>query len=643
MRHWQTMAVRLAMTGLLALSLGIVMFVGALVHSSGTPAFADSSAYELYCPGTPVGNIVLNGVVTTGTITPASPTTGEQFSVTDYSSTVTLPSSIVSAAAALGNSVIAGTAATQIDAAGATPASIPTGTIPIDAPIPSPVRSTGLALTLPSTPATLGPFTASGGAITITVDRAITLSLVVSGSDLGLTCTPYPNNAAATGIVASAPRGSPASPVIATATSTTATTPPSTTTTVSPTSGAGPYYLAVGDSVPVWDGSDSYPYQIASHYAAAVPDLQVVDMACSGETTSSMISNSFCPSGPTGSQLQEATGFLQAHQGSVAFITIDIGGNDVVNCVNGAGIDTACVLQGLTIMQTNMKIILSALRQAAGPTVPIYAMNYFNPFLGDWVAGGSGQTFAVSSVAELQLFNQVLDAAYAGEDVPVADVADAFESNDLTDMVSSPWGQVPVAVDKACTLLDITCTVGQLEGFGDDPNTAGATVIAGAFETTMGTDPTTITTTTTTTTTSTTAPTTTTTGTTGTTSTTTANATTTTVANSSTSSSGSGTSPSNGVVTAPSHSLAFTGTSEGVRMTGLVGLVLIVLGCALLALGDGPRRVIARLAVRVPSHDGGNDDGRNDGTGGSGNDGSSGSGSGDGNRPGITDLWVRGP
>ena len=43
----------------------------ALFAASATPAFADSSAYELYCPGTPVGNIALNGVVTTGTITPA--------------------------------------------------------------------------------------------------------------------------------------------------------------------------------------------------------------------------------------------------------------------------------------------------------------------------------------------------------------------------------------------------------------------------------------------------------------------------------------------------------------------------------------------------------------------------------------------
>ena len=310
----------------------------------------------------------------------------------------------------------------------------------------------------------------------------------------------------------------------------------------------------------------------------------------------------------------------------MAFITIDIGGNDVVNCVNGAGIDTACVLQGLTTMQANMKIILDALRQAAGPTVPMYAMNYFNPFLGDWVAEGRARV-AVSSVAELALFNQTLGAAYGGEGVPVADVADAFESNDMTDMVSSAWGQVPVAVDKACTLLDITCTVGQLEGFGDDPDVAGATVIAGAFETTMGSDPTTTTTTTTTTSTTSTTGTTSTT-TTGTTPTTTATTTTPTAgSNPPTSSSGSGTAPPSGVVTASARNLAFTGTSEGVRVTGLLGLVLIVVGGALLALVDGPRRVMARFAGRGSPHRS---------KGGPGDDG-------DGHRAGVTDLWVRRP
>jgi hypothetical protein len=212
----------------------------ALFAASATPAFADSSAYELYCPGTPVGNIVLNGVLTTGTITPASPAAGQQFSLSNYSSTVVIPSSIASAAAALGNSAIAGTAVTKIDATGATPASIPSGNLVINAPLPSPVPSTGITLNLPSPASTVGPFTATGGAVTLTVDPAITLTLVVSGSNLTLTCKPYPNNSAATGIVSAAPTSATASPVIATAAAGAATPAPTTPPAATPTTAAAP-------------------------------------------------------------------------------------------------------------------------------------------------------------------------------------------------------------------------------------------------------------------------------------------------------------------------------------------------------------------------------------------------------------------
>src|SRR6202161_848065 len=116
MRRLQAAALRLALAGLSALSLGIALVVASLAHSSGTPAFADSSPYELYCPGTPVGNIVLNGVVTTGIITPDSLAPSQQFNLTNYQSTVLLPSSIVAAAAALGNSAITGTANLKVDA-----------------------------------------------------------------------------------------------------------------------------------------------------------------------------------------------------------------------------------------------------------------------------------------------------------------------------------------------------------------------------------------------------------------------------------------------------------------------------------------------------------------------------------------------
>jgi hypothetical protein len=49
-------------------------------------------------------------------------------------------------------------------------------------------------------------------------------------------------------------------------------------------------------------------------------------------------------------------------------------------------------------------------------------------------------------------------------------------------MVASPWGEVPIAVQRACAWLDIFCQAGAPEGFGDDPNDAGAVAIATAFE-----------------------------------------------------------------------------------------------------------------------------------------------------------------
>ena len=338
-----------------------------------------------------------------------------------------------------------------------------------------------------------------------------------------------------------------------------------------------PYYLALGDSVPVWNGSSSYPYLIASHYATTNPGLQVVDMACSSETTATMMANSLCAPPPQRSQLKEAVAFLQAHQGQVALITIDIGGNDLLPCVNGLSVNLSCIQQTETTAVQNLSAILSQIQQAAGPSVPIVGMNYYDPFLGDWLAGGSIQTLANLSVSLVTNLNSLLVGAYQQVGAPTADVESAFDTTDLTDMVSSPWGEVPVAVDKACTLLDITCVVGQTEGFGDDPNNAGAVVIAQAFEQTIGASITPVTTTTTSTST-----------------TTTALASTTSTSPSSTSTSTPGgtvtTSSAPPVVAAHTSSLALTGPGQVARVMAVVGALLVLLGGLALVVVGLPRR-----------------------------------------------------
>ncbi|MGO9198324.1 MAG: SGNH/GDSL hydrolase family protein [Acidimicrobiales bacterium] len=250
-------------------------------------------------------------------------------------------------------------------------------------------------------------------------------------------------------------------------------------------SSSGPIYLALGDSAPMWDGNKSYPDYVAGYYAGAVPGLELVNLAQSGATTASMLGG---PAGGAGSQQAEAVAYLRAHHGSIALVTIDIGGNDILGCVTGgATAESACIARTETTMIANLATILDGLRQAAGSALPIVGMTYYDPFIGNWLGGGNDRTTAVQSVSTLVHLNDLLKEAYARVGAKVADVQGAFQSTDLSTTVGSPWGRVPVAVERGCTLLDITCEAGHAEAFGDDPNTDGAAVIAKAFEKTIAT------------------------------------------------------------------------------------------------------------------------------------------------------------
>jgi hypothetical protein len=92
---------------------------------------------------------------------------------------------------------------------------------------------------------------------------------------------------------------------------------------------------------------------------------------------------------------------------------------------------------------------------------------------------------AVASVTGLLRLNRELTQLYGGRR-HTADVQGAFRATDLKTLVASPWGGVPIAVKRTCLWLDVTCQQGGPGGFGDDPNDAGAVVIARAFERTIG-------------------------------------------------------------------------------------------------------------------------------------------------------------
>ncbi len=171
-------------------------------------------------------------------------------------------------------------------------------------------------------------------------------------------------------------------------------------------------------------------------------------------------------------QYAEAVQFLHSERRKVAFVTIDIGGNDVVGCALST--DPQCFPQAEITMETNLKMILAGLH-TADPRVRIFGMSYFDPVLGLWLSGGSLRQQALATIPEVVTLNNELDYLYRPSNT--ANVQGAFAVTDLEQMASQ-WGKAPVDVVDACSWLDIECP----NFGGDDPNDEGAVQIAAAFE-----------------------------------------------------------------------------------------------------------------------------------------------------------------
>lgn len=249
------------------------------------------------------------------------------------------------------------------------------------------------------------------------------------------------------------------------------------------------YYLSVGDSLaagvqPIGDAAnlyrttDGYAEQLLAIANRQTPKLSLIKLGCPGETTTTMVSGGIC-SYENGSQLKEAVDFLKSHRNHVAFVTIDIGANDFP-CQ-----EARCVPAGIAAIQTNLPSILSALRAAAGPGVPIVGMTIYNPFLALWLTGPDGQAFAVASATQLMgPVNAVLRGIFEGAGDRVADIETAFSSNNFTLVDVPGLGSVPLNVLRICQWTWVCAPA----PYGPDnhANATGYGVIAGAFAIELG-------------------------------------------------------------------------------------------------------------------------------------------------------------
>jgi lysophospholipase L1-like esterase len=264
------------------------------------------------------------------------------------------------------------------------------------------------------------------------------------------------------------------------------------------------YYLALGDSLaqgmqPEASGvtvntTEGYADQLYAIERAAIPGLRLVKLGCGGETTASFLSGHGNPDAlllgckeAGGSQIAAAERFLRRHhaRGEVAFVTLDIGANDVVGCASGATFDVGCVTRGVNSIDLNLPRILRRLRRAAGRGTRLVAMTLYDPFLQLYLMGSS-RSEALTIDAYARNLNEALERLYRMGGFRVAHVDTAFKTYELTQQTTTPGypSPVPLAVAEVCRLTWM-CAPPPI-GPNIHANQAGYAVIAGAFASALG-------------------------------------------------------------------------------------------------------------------------------------------------------------
>ena len=220
--------------------------------------------------------------------------------------------------------------------------------------------------------------------------------------------------------------------------------------------GKATYYLSLGDSLatgvqPIgradWQfrTNEGYADQLAAIALPRLPNLRAVKLGYPGESTRTMIEGGLTEY-PHGSQLAEAVSFLQGHRGSIAFVTLDIGFNDL------EAHSFEALPDAMATIGRNLPGILGELREAAGPQTPIVGMTIYDAYLPMWLQGPLGREIARRSVWEAVVpLNSQFREIYRGAGLAIADVEGAFSTTDFeTEREVEGIGTVPINVARVC-------------------------------------------------------------------------------------------------------------------------------------------------------------------------------------------------
>ncbi len=250
------------------------------------------------------------------------------------------------------------------------------------------------------------------------------------------------------------------------------------------TRAAGPasFYLALGASVSLGVEPAGGTMVRTDHgYAnvvAAATGANLYQLGCPGESARQLITgHDPCNrSGP--SQLSAATAFLEAHRNESGLVTIDIGFNDVAQCLHDGAVDQTCLNHALETTMVDLSAAVGALESSAGPRVTIIGLNHYDPYA---ALRTSQPLFAAQASAAVGRLNSTLSSVYGAMGVPVANVARVFASGSLNDLSVRLDGQT--AARMACALTWM-CTSGQPANI--HPTNLGYSLIAQTILASMG-------------------------------------------------------------------------------------------------------------------------------------------------------------
>jgi hypothetical protein len=226
--------------------------------------------------------------------------------------------------------------------------------------------------------------------------------------------------------------------------------------------------------------TDGYANDVVAYEAARGVTLDLTELGCGGETTTTMINGGDRCYHEDGSQLADAMSFLRAHDGEEGIVTLDLGFNDLRGCLHLGSRSQACVEGRMTVLQEQLPYILQSLQAAAGSGVSFVGVGFDDPYLADAITGRTGARFASHSETVLDQLNEALSTIYANANIPMATVSSFFDADNRSRVNLAGVGNVATNVANACELTWMCAP----KPYGPNlhPNDAGYLKIAAAIE-----------------------------------------------------------------------------------------------------------------------------------------------------------------